>query len=298
MEGLVVRYGARTAVAGMDLTALPGSITALVGPNGAGKTSTIEACVGLRRAEGGVIEVLGAQVVGPHAGRLPRDRIGVVLQDGGLYPTARPLALARHVARLHGTHEDPAPLLASLGLDPGTRTTIRRLSGGEQQRVKCALALIGSPELVFLDEPTAGLDSAGRRAVHDLLRERRDAGVAIVLTTHLMDDVERLADDVVIMGSGRRIAAGSVDDLIGTEDTIWFSGPRHADLTGLRAALPETAVLVEEHPGRFRVSGAGDPMTLGAIASWCAQHGIPTTGLGLGRRSLDDVVHDLTREQP
>jgi ABC-2 type transport system ATP-binding protein len=293
VRDLVVRYGARTAVSGLGFQAAAGQVTALVGPNGAGKTSTVEACVGLRRPDRGTITLLGEPVGpgGPPAGL--RARVGVMLQDGGLYGTARPLELVRHVASLYPRRREPAELLERLGIDPATRTTIRRLSGGEQRRVAAAAALVGRPELAFLDEPTAGLDSLARREFHDLVRELVDDGATIVLTTHVMDDVERLADHVVVVASGRVVRDGSVPDLLGDEETVGFRGPLHADLSGLRAVLPADGDVVEDPPGHYRVSGAADPLVLSAIASWCAQNGIRTADLSVGRRSLEDVVVDL-----
>ena len=298
VRDLVVRYGPRSAVAGLTFEAQAGEVTALVGPNGAGKTSTVETCVGLRSAASGSVEILGVRqpAEGSLAGALRSD-VGVMLQDGGLYPTARPLELARHIASLYADPDDPERLLAALGVDPGTRTTIRRLSGGEQQRVKCALALVGRPRLVFLDEPTAGLDTSGRRAVHDLIAGLRAGGTSVVLTTHLMDDVERLADHVVVISRGRDVSRGSVADLVGDDDTIAFSGPVNADLRDLVAVLPDGCRIEEDRPGRYRVSAAADPMILSAIAAWCAQHGVRTSGLTVGRRSRADVVLELTEGQ-
>ena len=183
-----------------------------------------------------------------------------------------------------------------MGIDPSTRTTIRRLSGGEQRRVAAACALVGHPELVFLDEPTSGLDAIARRAFHDLVRDRVAAGTSVVLTTHLMDDVERLADHVVVVAAGRTVRAGTVADLTGEEETVSFRGPLHADITALRAVLPAGGDVVEEPPGHYRVTGAADPMVLSAIAAWCAQHGMRTADLSVGRRSLEDVVVGLVGE--
>lgn len=293
VRDLVVRYGSRTAVSELSFTALDGQVTALVGPNGAGKTSTVEACVGLRRRTRGSISLLGTPVGDDGPGSELRPRLGVMLQDGGLYGTARPLELVRHVASLYPRRRDPAALLERLGIDPSTRTTIRRLSGGEQRRVAAAAALVGTPELAFLDEPTAGLDALARREFHDLVRELVDDGVAIVLTTHVMDDVERLADHVVVVAGGRVVRDGSVAELLGDEETVCFRGPLHADLTGLQAVLPADGRVVEGPPGHYRVTGAADPLVLSAIAAWCAQHGIRTADLSVGRRSLEDVVVDL-----
>jgi ABC-2 type transport system ATP-binding protein len=210
----VVRYGARTAVSGLSFEAPTGQVTALVGPNGAGKTSTVEVCVGLRPRAAGGVEVVGRDV--SHRNRAPDPRIGVMLQDGGLYSTARPFELVRYIASLYPDPDDPATLLEGLGIDPSARTTIRRLSGGEQQRVKTAAALVGRPRLAFLDEPTAGLDALGRRAFHDRVRALVDDGSTIVLTTHLMDDVERLADHVAVLDRGRVVADGTPAELTGS----------------------------------------------------------------------------------
>jgi ABC-2 type transport system ATP-binding protein len=291
VSDLVVRYGARTAVSGLSFEAPAGRVTALVGPNGAGKTSTVEVCVGLRPAAGGSVTVLGHEVTARGSG--PDPRIGVMLQDGGLYSTARPLELVRYIASLYPDADDPAALPESLGVDPGTRTTIRRMSGGEQQRVKCAAALVGRPGLAFLDEPTAGLDSLGRRTFHDLVRSIVESGTPIVLTTHLMDDVERLADHVVVVAAGRTVRQGTIAELVGEEESVSFRGPMHADVTGLRAVLPDGGDVVEHPAGHYRVTGAADPMVLSAIAAWCGQHGVRTADLTVGRRSLEDVIVDL-----
>ena len=291
---LVVRYGSRTAVDGLSFEAPVGQVLALVGPNGGGKSTTVEVCVGLREAAAGSIELLGHH--GPAVAGL-RARIGVMLQDGGLYPSARPLELVRYIASLYPEPDDPAMLLERLGVDPSARTPIRRLSGGEQQRVKCALALVGRPELVFLDEPTAGLDSAGRRTFHHLVSELRDRGVTVVLTTHLMDDVERLADRIVVISHGRAIREGTLEELVGGVDTIAIQVPANTDTSGLLAALPAGVRIDEAAPGRLRVIAASDPMILAVVAGWCAEHGVPTSDLSVGRRSLEDVVVDLIKEQ-
>ncbi len=292
VSDLVVRYGGRAAVSGLSMTAPSAKVTALVGPNGAGKSTTVDVCVGLRRPDAGHVEVLGTPIGATSPARL-RSRVGVMLQDGGLYATARPLELLSYLASLYPNAEDPAELLASLGVDPGVRTPIRRLSGGEQQRVKCAAALVGSPEMVFLDEPTAGLDATGRRAFHDLIRSRVSDGMTVVLTTHLMDDVERLADHVVVVAAGRGLREGSIASLVGEEESVSFRGPMHADLGSLRAILPPDGDVVEGPLGQYRVTGAADPMVLSAIAAWCAQHGVRTADLTVGRRSLEDVIVDL-----
>lgn len=286
IDRLVVRYGPRAVVDGLSLEAPDQAVTAIVGPNGAGKTTTIEACAGLVRPTTGAIEVLGSPVRPGHA---PAG-IGVMLQDGGLYPTARPAELVAYVSSLY---PDPLPgreLLERLSIDPGSRATVRRLSGGEQQRLKAALALVGRPRLAFLDEPTAGLDANGRMIVHDLVREVVDAGTAVVITTHLMDDVEALADVVHVVDAGRVIRSATLPDLVGSEDSVWFTGTAHAALGELGAALAPGARLEEMSPGEYCAVGASDAVSMAAIASWCAQQAPAGRILRVGRRSLADAV--------
>ena len=291
---LQVRHASGLAVADLSMTAEAGQITALIGPNGAGKTSTIETCVGLRRSFSGEVTVLGAAlpVHGTAAASL-HSKVGVMLQDGGLYTTARPREMVAHLASLYDDPDDPRVLLEAVGIDPESRTPIRRLSGGEQRRVAAAAALVGRPALVFLDEPTAGLDSSGRRTFHDLLRDRVSAGLTVVLTTHLMDDVERLADRVVVMARGRDVASGTVADLVGGDDTVAFRGPKHLPTATLESALPQGSTVTEPTPGQYRATGPLDPPALASIAAWCAQHGVPTKDLRIGARSLEDVVVEL-----
>lgn len=273
---LQVRHASGLAVTDLSLTAEAGQITALIGPNGAGKTSTIETCVGLRRSFSGAVTVLGTPlpVHGASAASL-HSKVGVMLQDGGLYATARPREMVEHLASLYDDPDDPTLLLTAVGIDAA------------------AAALVGRPALVFLDEPTAGLDSSGRRAFHDLLRDRVSAGLTVVLTTHLMDDVERLADWVVVMARGRDVASGTVADLVGAEDSVAFRGPKHLATVDLGAALPQGSRITETMPGQYRVTGPLDPPALASIAAWCAQHGIETKDLRIGARSLEDVVVEL-----
>src|SRR4051794_36712137 len=211
VRGLVRSYGAVRAVDGLDLTAARGQVTAVLGPNGAGKTTTVECCEGLRRPDAGTVRVLGTDPL--HAGPEHRARVGVMLQDGGLPTGGRAGELVRHVARLHAHPVDPAGLGARLGLDAFAGTSVRRPSGGQKQRVALACALVGRPDVLFLDEPSAGLDPQARQAVWAVVAEARDAGTAVVLTTHLMDEAERLADQVVVVDGGRVVAQGSPSEL-------------------------------------------------------------------------------------
>lgn len=211
MSDLVVRYHGRAVVDRLSWTAQTAAVTAVLGPNGAGKTTTVECCEGLRRPDSGTVRVLGSDPLTADASA--RARVGVMLQDGGL-PTGAPAGqVLRHVAALHARPHDPDLLLDTLGLREHARTMVRRLSGGQRQRLSLACALVGRPEVLFLDEPTAGLDPQARHVVWNLISQARSDGVAVVLTTHHLAEAERLADDIVIMAAGRRVAQGSPADL-------------------------------------------------------------------------------------
>ncbi|MGH7911579.1 MAG: ABC transporter ATP-binding protein, partial [Candidatus Dormibacteraceae bacterium] len=209
--GLRKRYGDRTALDGLDLTAPAGSLTALLGPNGAGKTTTIEILEGFRRADQGTVRVLGLDPA--RAARRLHSQVGVMLQEGGLYPTLSCREMLRWAARQYARPLDPKGLLAALGLEAVARTRVRRLSGGERQRLALALAIVGRPRLCFLDEPTAGLDVEGRQRTWSLLEGLRAGGVSILLTTHYLEEAERLADQVRIIARGRLVAAGAPTEL-------------------------------------------------------------------------------------
>ena len=211
VDGLVMRYGDTLAAAGLSLSVPAGSITAVVGPNGAGKTTAIETCEGYRRPQQGTVRVLGLDPVRDHSALAPR--VGVALQSGGAWSGVRAGEMLRYMARLHATPLDPEMLVERLGLASCGRTPYRRLSGGQQQRLGVAMALVGRPELVFLDEPTAGLDPQARHAVWALLGELRADGVTVVFTTHYLDEAERLADLVYILDAGAVVASGTPAEL-------------------------------------------------------------------------------------
>ncbi|MFF4340130.1 ABC transporter ATP-binding protein [Kitasatospora sp. NPDC001540] len=292
VTALVKRYGDKTAVDGLSLTIARGTVTAVLGPNGAGKTTTIETCEGYRRPDAGTVRVLGLDPVA-QAARL-RPRIGVMLQSGGVYAGARALEMLQHTAKLYAHPLPVGPLAERLGLDSCGRTPYRRLSGGQQQRLALAMAVVGRPELVFLDEPTAGLDPQARRATWELVTELRAAGVTVVLTTHQMDEAEQLADEVAVVDRGRVIAQGSPDALRGTEAQLRFDGPPALDLASLRKVLPDRAVVTEPAPGSYRVEAELDAALLAAVTGWCAEAGVMPDKLAVQRRSLEDVFLDLT----
>ncbi len=291
---LVKRYDGRPAVDGLSLTVRTGAITAVLGPNGAGKTTTVETCEGYRRPDSGTVRVLGLDPW--RDARALRPRVGVMLQQGGIYPGVKAEEMLRHVAALHAHPLDVPALVERLGLGSAGRTAYRRLSGGQQQRLSLALAVVGRPELVFLDEPTAGLDPQSRRATWELLEALRADGVTVVLTTHHMDEAERLADQVLVVDHGRVIAVGSPGELTaaGAGGTLRFDGPPGLDVAGLAAALPAATRVDEVSPGRYVLHGAVDARLLADLTGWCADRDVMPAGLTVGRRSLEDVFLELT----
>jgi len=284
--GLTIRYGPVLAVDGIDLRAQAGEVTAILGPNGAGKTSAMQACTGLLRPSAGSIRLLGGKPDDPDV----RAEIGVMLQSGGLYPTARPLEWLAYLARLYPDAMDPAALLERLGLDPGLRTPTRRLSGGQAQRVKLAAALVHRPRVLFLDEPTAGLDPVARHGLLDLVREERAQGRSILLSTHLLADVEDLADRIIVLAAGRIHASGTIEELTEVEAALRFTGPAGLDLGSLADLLPGGYRVAETSPGAYVVQGPVLPGIVSSVAAWCAEHDALAGGIRPGRCSIEDIV--------
>jgi ABC-2 type transport system ATP-binding protein len=293
VRGLVKRYGRTTAVDGLDLDVPAASVLALLGPNGAGKTTTVEVCTGFATADAGEVRVLGVDPAG--APDALRARIGVMPQGGGAYPGVHAGEMLRVVAACAAHPLDVGWLSGVLGLDACGRTPYKRLSGGQQQRLALACAVVGRPELVFLDEPTAGMDPQGRRLVWDLISALRRDGVAVLLTTHLMEEAEALADDVVIVDHGRVVAHGTPAALTaGEQQELRFRARAGMDLGGLRAALPPGYGAAEPVGGRYVVQGRINPAVLSVITSWCAEQGALADDVQVARRSLEDVFLELT----
>ncbi|HEV2452584.1 MAG TPA: ABC transporter ATP-binding protein [Streptosporangiaceae bacterium] len=291
---LVKRYGATTAVDGLTLAAGRARITAILGPNGAGKTTTVEVCEGYRRPDQGTVRVLGLDPV--RDARALRPRVGVMLQNGGLPPAVRAGEYLRLMARFYARPVDPAALLDRLGLTGCARTPCRRLSGGQQQRLSLAAAVVGRPELVFLDEPTAGLDPQARHATWELIEELRDAGVSVILTTHFMEEAERLAGGVAIIDHGRLVAAGTPGELTGTDGQLRFRAQPGLSTDSLLSALPGGTAAKESPEGFYviEVQGRVDPQLLAAVTAWCAEHGVLAKDLRVESRTLEDVFLELT----
>jgi ABC-2 type transport system ATP-binding protein len=287
VRDLVVRYGSRTAVDGLSLQAEPGRVVALLGPNGAGKTTTIETLEGYRRASAGEVRVLGLDPDRDHRALAPL--IGVMLQQGGVYPAMGAAEAVSLFARYYEDPEAPGSLLDRLGLSEVARTPFRRLSGGEQQRVSLALALVGRPRVAFLDEPTAGIDPVGRRVIRQVIRELRDAGVCVLLATHDLTEAEQLADEVVIIDRGKAVASGTPADLMaaGRGREIRFGAPAGLPTGELEQALG--ARVVEEQPGEYLVLADAAPATVAALTAWLAERDLPLSDLRAGRQRLEDV---------
>jgi ABC-2 type transport system ATP-binding protein len=226
--------------------------------------------------------------------RAVRPRIGVMLQSGGVHPGIRPLEVLRLHAAFYDRPLDPADLLERVGLGARAASTWRRLSGGEQQRLSLALALVGRPEVVFLDEPTAGIDLDGRRLVRELIRELRDGGVTVLLTTHDLDEAERVADRIVIIDRGRLLADAPAAELLAAGDgnDIAFAASPGLDTVALAAALG--GPVTSPRPGEYVAAVAPTPANVAALTSWLAERDVAIGDLRAGRRRLEEVFERLT----
>jgi ABC-2 type transport system ATP-binding protein len=303
VERLVKRYGDRAVVDGVSFRVERGETFALLGPNGAGKTTTIEILEGYRRADGGSVRVLGTDPAA--ASRDHRARVGLMLQGGG---GIDPRMTAREVLSIHGSfHRDPRPpdeLLTLVGLGSAQgRTRYRRLSGGERQRLGLALALVGRPELVALDEPTAGMDVEGRAATRELLGRLRDEGVTVLLTSHDLGDVEKVADRIAILDRGRIVALGSPAELAGGANAALrfrlAASLSEADRAGLEARLravggEAVAVVADQGGGRYSITGAPpSPALIASLSAWCGGRGTLIVELRSGGASLEERYLEL-----
>ena len=297
IDGLVMRYGDKVAVDRLSLEVARGSITAVLGPNGAGKTTTLETCEGYRAPQQGSVRVLGLDPQRDRAALLPR--IGVMLQAGGAWSGVRAHEMLEHMAALHAHPLDTAMLSERLGLADCGKTPYRRLSGGQQQRLGLAIALVGRPELVFVDEPTAGMDPQARRTTWELLEEIRTDGVTVVLTTHHMDEAEHLADRIHIIDRGTVIASGTPAELTrdGRSATIRLVVNRpfpDGAPESLRAELGPLTEVRQLDDVSMLIHGPADTMTLGRVSRWCEEHDVLPQTLTLGQRNLEDIFLELT----
>ena len=288
VEALVKRYGSRTVVDGVNFTVHAGQVLALLGRNGAGKTTTMECIEGFRSPDQGRVRILGADPASQR--HQVAERIGVMLQDGGAYPASSPREMLRLYRRLFAQPRDADELLELTGLTAVADARFRTLSGGEKQRVNLALALAGSPEVLFLDEPTAGMDTAARHDTWDLISQLRSGGTAILLTTHYLEEAERLADELLILHQGRIVAAGEPAQITGGSEQVLITtagAPPAEQLTQILG----TAV-VSPGPGRYVV--AAGPDAIASLTAALAGAGIALTGVTTQQRSLEEVFLSLT----
>ncbi|MGH3793445.1 MAG: ABC transporter ATP-binding protein [Pseudonocardiaceae bacterium] len=297
VRGLIRTFGVVRAVDGLDLHLPRATVLALLGPNGAGKTTTVEVCEGFLRPDAGTVRVLGLDPV-PDGATL-RPLVGVMPQGGGAYPGVRANEMLNLVAACAAQPLDVAWLLDVLGLTGVSRVPYKRLSGGQQQRLALACALVGRPELMFLDEPTAGMDPQARRLVWEIISRLRADGVSVLFTTHLMEEAEALADQVVIIDHGRVVAQGSPTELTtaGAQRQLRFSTRAGLDLDQLATALPEGCRASEPNPGAYLVEGGIDPQVMATVTAWCAAQGALLDDLRVARRSLEDVFLELTGKE-
>jgi ABC-2 type transport system ATP-binding protein len=298
VAGLEKQYGTTRAVDGLSFDVAPGEVFGLLGPNGAGKTTTVEMLEGYRTPDAGTVRVLGLDPI--RQGRELKPRIGVMLQEGGLYPGLKPLELLRLFAAYYDDPEDPEAMLELVGLRDTAGTPVRRMSGGQAQRLSLACALIGRPQVLFLDEPTAGMDPHARATTWQLVRELRARGVTVLLTTHAMDEAEQLCDRVAIIAGGKLAALGSPAELTryAAADEIWFAATPGIDAVRLAKALqvdPED--VVEDRPGEYVVRTAATPARVAELACFLRDHDIMLVALQSGRRSLEEVFLQITAEE-
>ena len=310
-------YGRRDVLTGVSFQVHRGELFALLGPNGAGKTTTVEILEGYRRIDTGSVEVLGLDPV--RDGARLRPRIGLMLQNGGIDPRTTPREALRLYARFYRDPESPDRLLELVDLEQAATTRYRRLSGGEKQRLGLALALLGRPELLVLDEPTAGMDPAAKQATRERIASLREAGTTILLTTHELGDVERLADHVAVLDRGRLVAYGTPAELTGAgAPRVRFrlsAALREGDAAALAAAtanhgratggaahddaLPDAGSprVVAAGPGGayelVGLDGPPSPEVVAALAAWCVERGLLITELRVGAASLEERYLEL-----
>ncbi|GAA3053583.1 MULTISPECIES: ABC transporter ATP-binding protein [Actinomycetes] len=289
--------GVQEILRGVDFTARRGEVTVLLGPNGAGKTTALGCAQGLLRPSQGTVSLLGEDPWRAGAGL--RARVGVMLQDGGLPQSVRPKVLLEHVARLHA---DPWPLqdlVDRLDMSGFMGTTVRRLSGGQRQRVALAASLIGRPEAVFLDEPSAGLDPQSRQTVFELVTHLRDRGLGIVLTTHLLEEAQRLADSVHILKDGVVVRHGTVAELTddGRSRRLIFVSPRTLTRAELEAAPTPMSLDggADNEPGaRWAAGGISGPQDLHRLTDWWRQIDLMPGEVSFEARTLEDVFWEVS----
>ena len=295
--GLEKHYGAVRAVDDLSLRVDTGEVFGILGPNGAGKTTTVEILEGYRAPDRGTVRVLGLDPIVD--GAQMRPQIGVMLQEGGLAPGIRAIEALRLFAAFYDNADDPERLLEVVGLEAARSTFVRRLSGGQRQRLSLAIALVGRPRLLFLDEPTAGMDPHARATTWDLIRSLRDDGVTIVMTTHGMDEAEQLCDRLAIVDRGQLVAMGTPAELT---SAAAVSETRFTAVPGLAVSRLAAALglgddrVTEARAGEYLIAAEATPEIVADLAVWLRDEGVRLGELHTGRRSLEEVFLRLTRE--
>ncbi len=286
-------YNSSRVVDHLQFTVHRGEVFALLGPNGAGKTTTVETLEGYRTPDEGSVRVLGLNPI--RDAKALKPQIGVMLQQDGLYPGLRVREVLGLFAGYYEHAQNINHLLERVGLSAAARTQCRRLSGGQKRRLALAVALVGNPTLVFLDEPTAGMDPQARLATWEIIRDLKHNGATVLLTTHLMDEAERLADRVAIIDHGRLIALDTPGGLTGVQNAtiVRFVAPAGIDCTQL-AALPSARKAEEIRPGSYVIETDAVPVLLADLTAWLRDQGITLSELRVGHGSLEDLFLRLT----
>jgi ABC-2 type transport system ATP-binding protein len=286
-------YGPNRVVDALEFTVQKGEVFALLGPNGAGKTTTVETMEGYRAPDQGTIRVLGLDPI--KQAHILKPQIGVMLQQDGLYPVLTAREVLHLFAGYYAQPQNPDSLLERVGLAGAAKTRCRRLSGGQKRRLALAVALVGNPTLIFMDEPTAGMDPQARLTTWEIVRDLKNSGVTILLTTHLMDEAERLADRVAIIDHGRLIALDTPGNLTGTQNAniVHFVAPEGLDSTQL-AALPSAQTAREQRPGSYIIETDNIQALLVELTTWLQDQHITLSELRVGHGSLEDLFLRLT----
>ena len=290
---LAKSYGDMTAVKDVTFDVEKGEVFALLGPNGAGKTTTIEILEGFRDRSGGDVQTLGVDPSNRATQRWLRTRIGVVLQELAVEPF---YSVRQVLTRNAGYYPSPRPVdevIELIGLQEKADQRVKKLSGGQQRRLDVGLGIIGNPELLFLDEPTTGLDPAGRRASWDLIRQLAASGTTVLLTTHYMDEVEALADKVAVLFKSEIVASGTPTSIGGRDSgivTIQFGLPEGVSASDIPAPSPTVEL------GVVRTSTDDELKVLHELTGWAIDRGYALPGLAVTRVSLEDIYLGLTRD--
>ena len=291
VENLTVKYGDLVAVNNVSFEAPTGAVTVILGPNGAGKTSTIEVCEGFRTAVSGTARVLGLDPVADH--RALTERMGVMLQGGGVYPSARVRDVVAHFCALYNKGVKPSELIDRVGLSARATGTWRRLSGGEQQRLSLALALAADPEVIFLDEPTSGVDIDGRDIIGDIIRSLSARGTTVVLASHDMAEAEKVATHAVLFTAGKVIASGEISALVTTRRRLRFTSAAGLVTADLAVAINSPVMMISD--GVYEVASEPTPQLMTRVTQWLTDNSQPLLGIDMGTENLEETYRRLTK---